>query len=473
VAWIKWQSGDKKQAVLDLAAVLRNAPGYAWGWNLLLEWLEEDHYWELCRELFETVPAQMLTDLGFRQKRRSLLDRNKADSSSSSAEWDELLADFPEEVSLHLERFDSLRGAGKAAEAAVVLRRVLPIGEDNVYLQARLVGVECAEKKLTEAMEHALDVCFAGAEQSPWPVNRVWAEMKTVGMERELSERLFAKFQEGGHPTRRALVQYAEYILGQQGLSGLPKWIRHSGLNFATRQIGKLMRLVEQSGWIEGATVADLLSQLNKNGYSDLALACWNRMRVNGLESNTDAWAQAGRALVNLRKHKAARELMRDWRTRKGVGMWVLTNYIACCSRIRRDELNEVIGACRDALALLPHDHCARFMAYMEAEALALAGDKHGLMNAWIEYSRFFEGMPDKSEFFPQGQRYLIHELPDAVQLHKDGKNLSYSMLLWKMRWQRLWGQQLRVNGRRIFVLLLRIAVLLWLIGMALAPLFK
>jgi len=230
---------------------------------------------------------------------------------------------------------------------------------------------------------------------------------------------------------------------------------------------------VEQSGWIEGATIADLLSQLNKSGYSELALACWNRMRANGLESNTDAWAQAGRALVNLRKHKAARELMRDWRTRKGVGMWVLTNYIACCSRIRRDQLNEVIGTCRDALALLPHDHCARFMAYMEAEALVLAGDKHGLMTAWIKYSRFFEGMPDKSEFFPQGQRYLIHELPDAVQLHKDGKNLSYSMLLWKMRWQRLWGQQLRVNGRRIFVLLLRIAVLLWLIGMALAPLFK
>jgi hypothetical protein len=344
---------------------------------------------------------------------------------------------------------------------------------ENVYLLARLVRVECQEKKYSEALDHALMVCFAATEQSPWPVNQVWDQMRKAGVAQEFSQRLYARLREGARPTRRALVQYAEQILSRKGSPRAPKWIRLSPLNYATRQITRLLRLVEQSSWMESSYIADLMSALNHNGYERLVLSCWNRMRTKGLESNSDAWAQAGRAMVNQKKKRAGRELMQGWRKRTGIGMWVLANYLLCIPRLRRVDLEEVIATCRDALAELPHDHCARYLAYMEAEACALAGDKPGLTTVWDKYTRHFEGLPDKGEFFPKSLEYLVDDLPVAVRLAHQQDGRGFGSTRRRLFLKRFWSQKVRANGMRLFTLFIRVIVVLWLLGMGLAPLFK
>jgi hypothetical protein len=231
--------------------------------------------------------------------------------------------------------------------------------------------------------------------------------------------------------------------------------------------------LLEQSKWLEGFYVADMMSVLNRHNFQQLALSWWNRLRAKGLESNSDVWAQAGRSMVSLGKKRAAKQLLQDWRTRTGIGMWVLANYQLCLSRLRRDDLQEVIATCRGALAGLPHDHCARYLAYMEAEACALGGDKPGLMDAWNRYARYFEGLPDKEEFFPAHQRYLVHEIPDAVRLVQKQDNSGFRRLQWKLGLQRFWSQQIRAKSKKYFVLLIRVAIVLWILGTALAPFFK
>jgi len=472
-AWIKRQSGKKQEAVIELAAAVRSAPWYSWGWNVLLTWLDEDGDLSPCRELLDTVPAQKATDVGFRQRRRMLLDKNKVDVASSDAEWEQLLSDFPEEVPLHLHRFDSLLESGRADEAASVLRRVVPIAADNVFVQARLVQVDVREGKHGDALKQALDVCFAPAEQSPWPVNHVWEQMRAGGMEAQFAEKFLARMREGGRPTRRSLARDAGSILDRASASAGPKWLRNSVLSHTYRQLTRLLRIAERSSWFDGLYAADLMAVLNKGNYHRLTLACWNRMQAKGVELDTGAWAQAGRALLNLRRRGAARRLLQDWRSRTGVEMWMLSNYVLCISRLSRERLDEVIATCRDALALLAHDHCARYLACMGAEALAMAGDREGLLVFWQKYARYFEGLPARGEFFPQSQRYLLYDLPVSVRLLQQNDGPGYRRTIWTMWLKRLWSQQIRVRGKWLFILLLRLAVPLWLLAAALSTLFK
>jgi hypothetical protein len=245
---------------------------------------------------------------------------------------------------LHLHRYDSLHEAGRLADAYATLRRVVPIAEGNVYLLARLVEVECEEKNLSGALNHALSVCFRRPEESPWPVNRVWEHMRTSGLMREFAEKFEVRSREGAQPTRRALVLYGEQILDQKDQIQVPKWMRKTWLNYVARRIKRLVRLVEESSWVEDGYLADLLAVLNRNSYQRLVLACWGRMRLKGFEANTDAWAQAGSAMINLKRKRAARKLFGDWRTRTGVGMWMLGNYLLSLSRLTRDDLREVIA---------------------------------------------------------------------------------------------------------------------------------
>ena len=160
-AWIRREAGEKKEAARDLAQVLKDFPGYPWGWNVLLAWIEEDRDWELAKTLLGPLPAQMLSDVSFRLKRLQVLEKAKADAASIDAEWAQLLDDFPENVPLYLNRYDSLHEAGRSDEATTILVRIAPYAEDDSYFLARLVDVRCREGNFAEALDRALRVCFA------------------------------------------------------------------------------------------------------------------------------------------------------------------------------------------------------------------------------------------------------------------------------------------------------------------------
>jgi hypothetical protein len=109
----------------------------------------------------------------------------------------------------------------------------------------------------------------------------------------------------------------------------------------------------------------------------------------------------------------------------------------------------------------------------MGAEALAMAGDREGLLVFWQKYARYFEGLPARGEFFPQSQRYLLYDLPVSVRLLQQNDGPGYRRTIWTMWLKRLWSQQIRVRGKWLFILLLRLAVPLWLLAAALSTLFK
>ncbi|HEX6880125.1 MAG TPA: tetratricopeptide repeat protein, partial [Terriglobales bacterium] len=146
-AWIIREQGHKKEAVEDIARTVESFPWYAWGWNLLISFLEEDQDWNRCRELLDTVPPQMLANLDFRLQRLSLLEKAGTATKALDEEWAALLHDFPEDVRLHLRRYDNLVSKERFQEASEVIEKILPATPDNSFVLARVTEVRCREHK--------------------------------------------------------------------------------------------------------------------------------------------------------------------------------------------------------------------------------------------------------------------------------------------------------------------------------------
>jgi tetratricopeptide (TPR) repeat protein len=477
LAWIRRQHksrrGEPEAALADLAEAVALAPWYSWGWNRLLGWLGEDKDWGRAKTLLATVPPTLLGDLDFRQKRLEVLDRAGADKSITESEWESLLSESPDDVVLHMRRFDALQKAARMPEAAVVVRRVLPAAQDNVYLRARLVHVDCFEQNREAALEDALLISFAKLEESEWPADQVWGAMRKAGFLDDFVRGFRDRLKQADQPTPRSLSLYAQQLLDRGTQHQLGKWFDRSWLNPATLRLYWFLRLVERSAWVESAHIAILMEALNLSGRRRMVVMCWRHLRARGWETNTAAWAQAGSALVTLRKMHTARKLLADWRTRTAVQMWMVANYVVALPRFTKAGRNEVAATCREGLSTLAHDHSARFLAYMGAEACVLNRDTQGLLTLWNDYSRYFDGNPTAEEFFPQWQRYLMADIPVAVRRASEPAGKGLGSLRLKLCTGRLWNTNTRARARWIFVFLIRVLLVAMASGGALSHLFR
>ena len=156
------------------------------------------------------------------------------------------------------------------------------------------------------------------------------------------------------------------------------------------------------------------------------------------VQADFGTWAQVGRAFLNRKRRKEVRELMADWRERSEVKMWAITNYILASPGRNRSDLERVATTCRDALTMLPHDHCARFLAHKQAEAYALLGDEKSFLNTWNSYRHYFGSDPTKGEFFKN--MHLLADVPAMAHTLQQGDTLAYRKLLRELRWRRATG---------------------------------
>jgi len=462
MAWIRRQTGEKRAAITDLSDVLQRFPGYTWGWNTLLNWLEEDEEWELSKDPLGPVPPQLIAEVGFRMNRLLLLEKAGAEAASLNPEWLHLLEDFPEDVTLHLRRYDALRDAKRWEEASATLERVAQVAGQDQYFMARLADVRCHEERFDEALECGLKVCFALVEPSVWPVNRVWEVFATAGKDRQLAKKFRAKLEEGLEPTNRALSRFVEYLLDQEPPDVLPQFLRQTRLNHVTRELIALMKLVQRCRWRAKFHTTGLYSILNSRQYSGLVVRFWKEACYQGLDEDSGAWAEAGSAMVDRGKRRMARRLFQGWRDRRGVQMWSLANYLQILSHSNGEDLEEIVATCRDALANLPHDHCARYLACLQAEACALLGRNDDLIAVWDDRRGYFdEDTLNEHEYFNPSEEHLVYDIPDIIKALQSGDHRAHRKLLWRLRFKRL------NEFRWILRILARILILAWVIFMA------
>jgi len=149
-------------------------------------------------------------------------------------------------------------------------------------------------------------------------------------------------------------------------------------------------------------------------------------------------WAETSRALVSLGRKAEARELLSSWRTRRGVGMWTITNYIQSLSPLRREGLQEILATCRDALANLPHDHCARYLAHVQAESAVLLDDQQGFRGVWERYRPYFDCRETTNEWFEARRKHLLSEVPMMARYLQEGHLGLFRKMRRSWRWKHI-----------------------------------
>src|SRR5262249_43668658 len=101
-----------------------------------------------------------------------------------------------------------------------------------------------------------------------------------------------------------------------------------------------------------------------------------------------------------------------------------------------RKSHEEIHRTCADALAKLPHDHTARFLANALADALIRLDDLAGLREVLLKHRALFSGALRKDEFFPRRRNYLLDRIPALVALAEKNDSAALRRDCRKLRWR-------------------------------------
>ena len=227
LAWIHRQRGRRDEAVEEMAAAVVAAPWFLWGWIVLMGWLMEDQKWDLALRLLCPIPPEVCTDTDFRVQRLFVLENAGLAPEELDAEWNNLLRDSPQNVSLHAQRYDVLRARGRAREAATVLAAIRPVEPGNPYVLARVVEMLAEEGKKGEAIDALFSIWFAEGEGSAWPSQYAWKAAKSARIEDDAYREARWRLARGLRPTPEALSIMAAHATGREFLGGKklqPHW---------------------------------------------------------------------------------------------------------------------------------------------------------------------------------------------------------------------------------------------------------
>jgi tetratricopeptide (TPR) repeat protein len=441
LAWIQHQQGNRREAIEQIASLLEATPWQGHGWSVLMEWLLEDQDWDRARSLLGTIPPPLSTNTQFRRERLIVLEKAGLSANELDSEWNDLLRDFPDDVSLHLQRYDALRLANRLPESAAVLAASRLVDPDSPYVLARLVEVLAEESNKSEAIGVLLRIFFAEVEKAIWPADRSWEAIQKAHLEQNVYQEARKLLQSGARPTPRALSILAAYAFEQgKTTKHIPKplwraWFPDRG----AREVLNLLNIVDRTPWVEGHHRATLFKQLSDFGYHRLVVNYWKKHRAQ-VEAEVTSWSEVGRALTSLGRKAKARKLLANWHERTGVSMWVVANYLNSISSLRKEHLREIVSACQHALAGLPHDHCARYLVHLEAEAHALLGDTVKFRETWDKYRSYFDCKNLENEWFKIERRHLLADIPMMIRFLEQNELRLYRKMLWSLRWKHIFS---------------------------------
>jgi tetratricopeptide (TPR) repeat protein len=418
LAWIERQKGPKGDALKEMGAIVVDAPWYRWGWGVLMEWIVQDKAWETGQRALKDVPAPFRGDTTFRKQRLVVLEKCGLRSAELEAEWQLLLADFAEDIPLHLQRYDSLVAQRRFDESARLLCRLQPLDRNNPFLRARLIEVLLREHKYPEAMEAISTLWFQEVENSPWPVDYSWRAVKDSSMQLRVYQNSLDTVRRGSRPTPRALYVLASYALGDVPVSKVrPKpvwssWFRPKH----TREVLSILQGLDAQSANDARRVAVLLHELAARGYHREVINYWEKNHP-AVYSNVEIWAQVGYCILSLGRKAQARKHFSEWAQRRGVQMWMVTNYVWSSPRWSRASREHIRSTCLQALSQLPHDHSAKYLVHVLAESQAILDDDRGFLETLEKYRSLFDGSVKKPEYFEERQKYLLTEIPVLAQI--------------------------------------------------------
>jgi predicted Zn-dependent protease len=427
LASIHRQNGHKSEAVEELGSLVKDAPWYHWGWGLLMTWLTEDSAWERARGLLGVVPPQLRANTDLRQRRLRVLRKAGFSAQQLRAEWEELLQDFPENIPLHLECYDEFRACRAFTDAEKVLKTVQSDDADNPFILARMVEIHAEKGEYDQALNLLVRIWFQEIEQGTWPADHAWAMARRYRFDQIAYEKARLKLASGSRPTPYAFALMAQDAMLRETK---PKNERKSSWDNSfpssgARELAHLFDFIDETAWADGRYRGVLLGLLVDHGYHERVIRYWKQNQAT-VNREAESWSQVARSLVSLNRKEEARVLLANWRERNGVTMWMAANYISCFSRADQTQWNEVFRTCKDALAGLQHDYCAKYLAHVQAEICAVQGDVAGFRNTWETHRAYFTGQRHDSEWFDSRRIHLLKDIPELGAFLEQNQNTSF-----------------------------------------------
>ncbi len=418
LAWIQRHKGLKADARERMEAIVVNAPWYRWGWSVLMEWIVQDKTWETGRRALHDVPTPFRGDTAFRKQRLAVLEKCGLSSQELEAEWRVLLTDFPEDIPLHLQWYDSLVAQRRFDESAALLYRLKPLDRNSPFFLARLIEVLLREHKYPEAMEAISTLWFQEVETSPWPVDYSWKAVKDPGTQLRIYQGSLDAVRKGSRPTPRALYVLASYALGGVPDSKVrPKPVWSSWFPpKRTREILAILQQLDAQSATDGRRIQVLLHELAAHGYHREVINYWKKNH-SAVYSNVEIWAQVGYCFLSLGRKTQSRKHFSEWTQRRGVQMWMVTNYVWSSPRLSHSSREHIRSTCLQALSQLPHDHSVKYLVHVLAESQAIVGDDCGFSETLEKYQSLFDGSVKKPEYFEERQRYLLRDIPRLAEI--------------------------------------------------------
>jgi tetratricopeptide (TPR) repeat protein len=366
-AWVEAERGNRREAVRQMTAVLRDTPDYPWGWKMLAGWHEQagegPEFLRAAEQLVRLAPDDPVALLN-RGTARRMADQRAGALDDFRRAFDK----NPEFEEAGFQLVGAQLDAGDADAATDTLTRLLEHA-DGPLVRLRAVQVACARRDLTSARRHLR--ALAELPDAPKSILReAVGAADDAGWAAEATDELDAAAT-GPNPTPAAAALWAERT------------------DAAPARIEEIVNPAAAAEAILARAVAHVSA-----GKPERAAVVLDQFR-DTLRADDATWAKAGAVLTAGGLYPVAVSWMDDWRDRPDLLAWMLLPLA-------------------DAYRAIGHDNEALAVARAGADT-GDTGDAGAAFRGWLALDAALAGKPDEA------RKHLAHADPfgkaDGVKL--------------------------------------------------------
>lgn len=364
-AWLLLEIGDEAAAIAELVELLRAAPHYARGWDLLLQLPQTGEVGPPADELLAIIgrvhllsPEEELTGV-------LLMERAAAPDATIEAAWERLIAEHPDHDDIARLRVTRLHRRGMTSHARALLERQLQSHPDDVHARMLSLLFHAAGQDGDAAIRDAVSVWTA-----PDPAGATdliaWDLLQKQSLLEDAIVRLLKALPQAGPPHLGLIERLCKHLVER----GSPL-------------IHTLMAWAESSPHRD-PLMATIWACYLEFGISGPVLRWFARHR-DRCRASLPLWSLVGQYHLAAGELYETTEWLADWRARGQVGYLVVQTYLTALEKLGR--ASELVVEAKYALETLLPDPARPLVAELLLRVAAEIGDDEAFTTAWPHVS--------------------------------------------------------------------------------------
>jgi predicted Zn-dependent protease len=338
VAWILYLRGQTNQAIETMTSLLKDDPGYFWGWVQLCNWLRQHKRKEELLKAAATMAVR-----------------------------------FPNDVTTLNYLGDGLIASGKRTEGKEAWQKSMDLAPGNDYAGYHLLDAQIKDDEFEQA-EKTLGV-LASHHEGPWIRQRrivlAVKRRQTAVVKQNMAElcKITAADPAPLYAAAKVIDEAKMSVLADNALDdffkgndfGSPDGLKYCAEFWMTRTAERCdwdacKKILEQTrsrmdAWLWA--LRPYMEELAKRGQGKLFDEAF-RLSQTYLASTTRSWGGIGFALYTMGRADATASWLADYATRKDVQPWMIYNLVLA---LRRLGLHDQAAAAGKFALGLPKDH--------------------------------------------------------------------------------------------------------------------